>query len=360
MINIFCDVIDNFGDAGVCLRLGRDLCNKGEKVSLFCNDLEALKKIIKKDDLNNQNLKISLWPNKEDTPELSGTVIQAFSVRLPDFIYSNIKKNKSLVINLEYLTAEPFADDCHKLPSYSDGIESYFFFPGFTKKTGGLVVEDKFLQKIKDQKIHTDTKHIKDCYITLFSYENSKVTCLLERFSKLSEKQNLPLNFLVFEGKPLNNLNNILGINLKTGDSYNYNNLKINAYPMVDQDEYDSLLAGAYINLVRGEDSIVRAMLTGKPFLWNIYPQKENAHIDKINALFDRMNEFCTDKESVETLRKITLSYNDNTYFINDFDFYSFMKKWKHLSEEWRDHLLSLGSLTDNLLAFVREKDQFS
>ena len=93
MINIFCDVIDNFGDAGVCLRLGRDLCNKKEQVNLFCNDLETIKKIIKKDDTKNQYLKISLWPKKENNVELRDTVIQAFSVRLPEYIYSNIKKN---------------------------------------------------------------------------------------------------------------------------------------------------------------------------------------------------------------------------------------------------------------------------
>ena len=68
MINIFCDVIDNFGDAGVCLRLGRALCNKKEQVNLFCNDLETIKKIIKKDDTKNQYLKISLWPKCKKYP----------------------------------------------------------------------------------------------------------------------------------------------------------------------------------------------------------------------------------------------------------------------------------------------------
>lgn len=365
MINIFCDVIDNFGDAGVCLRLGRDLCNKKEKVNLFCNNLEAIKKIIKKEDLDNQNLKISLWPTKEENIEIKDTVIQAFSVRLPDFIYSNIKKNRALVINLEYLTAEPFADDCHKLPSYSDGIESFFFFPGFTKKTGGLVVEDSFLQKVKEK--DNDVKNrpceelkIKDSYITLFSYKNPKVNYLLKILSKFAEQQNKTLTIIVFEGKPLNNLNNLLNLNLNVGDTYKLNNIVIKVSPMVDQDAYDSLLLGSYINLVRGEDSIVRAMLTGNPFLWHIYPQEENAHIDKINALFDRMDEFCSDKESVETLRQLTLSYNGTSDFIHDFDISSFIEKWKHLSEEWRDHLLSLGSLTDNLLAFIREKNQFS
>ena len=111
---------------------------------------------------------------------------------------------------------------------------------------------------------------------------------------------------------------------------------------------------------IQGEDSIVRAMLTGNPFLWHIYPQEENAHFDKINALFDRMDEFCSDKESVKILRQLTLSYNGNSDFIHNFDLSSFIEKWKKLSEEWRDYLLSLGSLTDNLLAFIREKNQFS
>lgn len=364
MINIFCDVIDNFGDAGVCLRLGRDLCKKNKKVNLYCNDLEAIKKIINKEDLSNSDLQISLWPTKENLIDLKDTVIQAFSVRLPEFIYSNIQKNKSLVINLEYLTAEPFADDCHKLPSFSDGIESFFFFPGFTNKTGGLVIEDNFLQKIKERYKETSNSltklnDSKDNYITIFSYENSKITNLLKIFSNLATKQKSLLTVIVFEGKPLNNLNNLLNINLRVGDTYMIDNLAIKVSPMVDQDEYDSLLVSSYINLVRGEDSIVRAMLTGNPFLWHIYPQEENAHIDKINALFDRMEEFCTDKDSVNTLRQLTLSYNGISDYINNFDISSFIYKWKLLSEEWREHLLSLGSLTDNLLAFIREKNNF-
>ena len=221
MINIFCDVIDNFGDAGVCLRLGRDLCNKKEQVNLFCNDLETIKKIIKKDDTKNQYLKISLWPKKENNVELRDTVIQAFSVRLPEYIYSNIKKNKALVINLEYLTAEPFADDCHKLPSYSDGIESFFFFPGFTNKTGGLVIEDTFLKKLKNKndllKYQFKNKFInKDSYITLFSYENQNVNYILKNLSEFAEGKNKSLTIIVFEGKPLKNLNQHLNLNLST------------------------------------------------------------------------------------------------------------------------------------------------
>lgn len=355
MINIFCDVIDNYGDAGVCLRLGRDICKKNIKVNLYCNDLKTIKKIIQKEDLENDYLKISEWPTSDYNLEFKDTVIQAFSVRLPEFIYSYIRKNKILVINLEYLTAESFADDCHKLPSYSDGIESFFFFPGFTEKTGGLVIEDNLLNKIKNQ---NNMDH--NCYVTLFSYENTKIAYFLNQLSDLSNIKKMRITVFLFEGKPLDNINKLLKLNLKVGNTYIKNNLIFKVSLMVDQDQYDSLLVGSYINLVRGEDSIVRAMLTGRPFLWNIYPQDENAHLDKINALFDRMDEVCTDKNSVEILRQLTLSYNGSSDFINNFDINSFIDKWKLITKEWQNHLLSLGSLTDNLLDFIREKKHFS
>ena len=125
---------------------------------------------------------------------------------------------------------------------------------------------------------------------------------------------------------------------------------------MVNQDEYDSILINSDLNLVRGEDSIVRAMLIGKPFLWNIYPQKDNYHITKIEALFDLMKIYCTNKQAVEKLRSITLFYNGADINIDQFNICYFCKEWKDLSKEWSNHLISLGSLTDNLIAFLKEK----
>ena len=262
-------------------------------------------------------------------------------------LVGNSGGGKSTVVNLEYLTAEPFAEDCHKLPSYSDGIESYFFFPGFTKKTGGVVIEDSFLNKIKKKKSEESKS------ITLFSYENEKIETVVNSLSK----KNLILN--IFEGKGLNNFNNLFKLNLKTGDQFKLNEITVNVLPMVSQDEYDSYLIDSYINLVRGEDSIVRAMLTGNPFLWHIYPQEENAHKVKIDALFDRMNEVCTNKDDVEKLRNITLSYNGFSDYLDNIDLLDFYDSWKRLSEEWSSHLISLGSLTDNLIEFLKTKTDF-
>jgi uncharacterized repeat protein (TIGR03837 family) len=52
----------------------------------------------------------------------------------------------------------------------------------------------------------------------------------------------------------------------------------------MSQPDYDALLSGMDLNLVRGEDSLVRAMCAGKPFLWQIYPQHDGAHLPKLHA----------------------------------------------------------------------------
>ena len=45
-IDIFCDVIDNFGDTGVCWRLASIFsCEHGFPVKLYINDAETLSKI---------------------------------------------------------------------------------------------------------------------------------------------------------------------------------------------------------------------------------------------------------------------------------------------------------------------------
>ena len=347
MIDVFCDVIDNFGDAGVCLRLCRDFSKKNYEVRLFCNNVNILNKITNSEDASNRFLSLLSWSDKNMDYSPSEVVIQAFSVRLPDNLIKKIKTRKSTVINLEYLTAETFAEDCHKLPSYADGFESFFFFPGFTKKTGGVVIEKSFLEKINK----TKSKESKN--ITLFSYENEKVKSVINSLNK----EKFILN--IFEGKGLNNFNNQLKLNLSAGDEYKLNELTVRVLPMVSQDEYDSYLIDSKLNLVRGEDSIVRAMLTGNPFLWHIYPQEEDVHKDKIEALFDRMSEVCSSKKDVEILRQLTLSYNGFSDYLDSFDLLGFYENWKKLSKEWSEHLISLGSLTDNLITFLKTKTDF-
>jgi hypothetical protein len=58
----------------------------------------------------------------------------------------------------------------------------------------------------------------------------------------------------------------------------------VHAVPFVSQDDYDRLLWLADLNFVRGEDSFVRAQWAEQPFVWQIYPQADNAHLEKLDA----------------------------------------------------------------------------
>lgn len=355
MIDVFCNVIDNFGDAGFSLRLSRTLTDSGEKVRLYCNNIETLNTIISKQDLKNPLLTIKTWPDAQEYAPAQ-TVIEAFSCRLSDPLNQLLKAKHSLVIELDYLTAEKFAEDCHGLSSSSDGLNSYFFFPGFTKKTGGLIFEEDFKKRVLAQNSlnRPDGDALK---ATLFSYENPKIKEILTNLNQ----SNVSVELTVFAGKPLENINHQYpDIDLRIGQSKKLGNITLKATAMTDQNGYDELLLNSDFNMIRGEESAVRGMLCGKPFVWHIYPQDEDAHIVKLNALFDRMHDElpASMHQDIETIRHLNLEYNGvNTNFqlpsIN-----SFIKTWHEVTKAWAEHLFSLGSLTLNLKQFIESKSK--
>ncbi|MBA2674559.1 elongation factor P maturation arginine rhamnosyltransferase EarP, partial [Ramlibacter sp.] len=63
--------------------------------------------------------------------------------------------------------------------------------------------------------------------------------------------------------------------------------LGIQFLPLMPQPEYDHLLWSCDLNFVRGEDSLVRALWAGRPFVWQIYPQDDGAHHAKLDAFLD-------------------------------------------------------------------------
>ncbi len=347
--DIFCTVLDNYGDAGVCLRLARDLSLKNFNVFLYCDDLKTLNTIKDKNDEENPNLHIKKWDSALDDYNPSKYVIQAFSCRLCQNAIEKIKKNKVKVVNLEYLSAEKWIEDCHKRPSFGDGFTSYFFFPGFTKKTGGIITEEKFIKKlIENKKYNHKNNEIRK--VTLFSYENSHIKDILSLLAKSAKKSEIT----VFEGKALNNLNQQLKINILPGQHFDLNEkISIKAVKMVSQDKYDDYLLSSELNLVRGEDSIVRAMLSGKPFLWQIYVQEDNAHILKLMSFFDRLEEVVKPSETFLTLKDLMLAYNDahEVPLIDSYD--EFEQNINEIFKLWSIHLQNLGSLSDNLCDFL-------
>ncbi len=149
--DIFCKIVDNFGDIGVCWRLAKQLHDEhGLTIRLWIDDLSVAQKIIPQLDigLNQQvvdKITVLKWHAGADFTKTADVVIEAFTCELPTAYVSAMTQKKSKWINLEYLSAESWVADFHAKPSpQANGLTRYFYFPGFTDDTGGLIRESSF------------------------------------------------------------------------------------------------------------------------------------------------------------------------------------------------------------------------
>jgi uncharacterized repeat protein (TIGR03837 family) len=315
--DIFCNVIDNYGDIGVSWRLARQLANEfGLDVRLFVDDLASFARLCPEADaaLDMQRcrgVEVRLWtadafpplsqpPLPDGERGVADLVIEAFACKLPESYLAAMaaSENKSVWINLEYLSAEDWVEGCHKLPSPRPPLTRYFFFPGFTRKTGGLLLEhdllarrDAFLkdpvqQQVFWQSIGMAVPAPDTLKISLFAYENAALTGLFDVWAG-SERAVL---CLVPEGRILPQVvqyfGDCVGMNPDL-QRYCRGNLQVRVLPFVEQERYDELLWACDMNFVRGEDSCVRAQWAGKPFVWQIYPQHDEVHWQKLQAFLN-------------------------------------------------------------------------
>jgi uncharacterized repeat protein (TIGR03837 family) len=308
--DIFCSVVDNFGDAGVCWRLARQLAKeRGKQVRLWIDDTDSLDRLCHAVDASApvqrvQKVEIRRWDGHADSPvpgvEVADIVIEGFGVRLPvDYVTAMAKRNPTPVwVNLEYLSAEDWVESHHGLPSPHPSLPltRYFFFPGFTPATGGLLVEhglaaarDAFQSDANAKaeflrRLGIDGAGDSDLLVSLFSYENGALPALVDAW--LTGPQRILC--LVPEGRALAQLSELLQKQLAPGVIYVAGTLTIIAIPFLEQDDYDRLLWACDLNFVRGEDSFVRAQLAARPLVWQAYPQAEGAHLAKMRAFLDR------------------------------------------------------------------------
>ena len=312
--DIFCRVIDNYGDIGVTWRLARQLSQEhGFTVRLWVDNLQAFQRICPAviTDANRQTvdgIHIAYWSDEFVTSadlQCADVVIEAFACQLPD-AYITLMRNKQKVLwlNLEYLTAEPWAAECHALPSLqAGGLQKYFFFPGFTEQTGGLLQEAALLEQ-RDAFVSGEQRiqflaqlgvqvQPAERLISLFAYANSALPSWLKALSEDSQVNHL----LVLQGPALTALANYFALpELQIGQVYQNGYLKVQVLPYIQQEDFDRLLWSCDFNCVRGEDSFVRAQWAGQPFIWQIYPQQEDAHLDKLTAFLSIYNK---DLESI-------------------------------------------------------------
>ncbi|MEJ1958431.1 MAG: elongation factor P maturation arginine rhamnosyltransferase EarP [Nitrosomonadales bacterium] len=301
--DIFCAVVDNYGDIGICWRLARQLAHEhGLAVRLWVDDLASLCRLCPQVDgqLEQQNcrgVEIRHWIDLFPETKPVHLVIGAFACKLPERYVAAMAalEHKPVWINLEYLSAENWVENCHKLPSPHPSLPliKYFFFPGFSPKTGGLLLERDLLvrrdsfqndwtqQAVFWQSIGLEIPDADTLKVSLFSYENSTLHELMDVWTCGTQA----VLCLVPEGRILPQVEQYFKD--EGQDCYIRGNLEVRVVPFVEQDRYDELLWACDINFVRGEDSCVRAQWAGKPFVWHIYPQHDGAHLHKLRAFME-------------------------------------------------------------------------
>ncbi|MEK1941098.1 MAG: elongation factor P maturation arginine rhamnosyltransferase EarP [Pseudomonas sp.] len=299
--DIFCSVVDNFGDIGVTWRLARQLvAEHGCTVRLWVDDLGAFARICPQAHASQnqqveQGVEVCQWPIDWKPVAAPDVVIEAFACTLPPAYISAMaaRARPSLWLNLEYLSAEDWVQGCHGLPSMqSNGLQKFFFFPGFTGKTGGLLREGNLLverdalqQNPLARQVFLRSLGVESQpdaqLISLFAYENSG---LPEWFDALAGAAQ-PSHLLVPEGRVLADVQRWLGVEqLAAGHVHERGSLRVQILPFVSQQDYDRLLWCCDFNAVRGEDSFVRALWAGRPLVWHIYKQADDAHLEKLQA----------------------------------------------------------------------------
>lgn len=326
--DIFCNVVDNYGDIGVCWRLARQLAHEhGLSVRLWVDDLRSFGKLcpeldVSLDEQRCREVEIRHWPTDFPAVEPARLVIEAFACRLPEsyVLAMAAHEPKPVWLNLEYLSAEEWVDGSHGLPSPHPTLPltRYFFFPGFTRKTGGLLLErdlltrrDAFLADAAAQDRYWQAlgvleRQAGELRVSLFGYENEAMEELLEAWSQ----GDVHLTCLLPEGRSLPQVAGWFGqTSGKAGDIWQRGRLRVHVLPFVEQERYDELLWACDINFVRGEDSCVRAQWAAKPFIWQIYPQHDGVHLAKLEALRLRYTEGVP-PEAAQAVRDLWLAWN--------------------------------------------------
>lgn len=370
--DIFCRVVDNFGDIGVCWRLARQLANEYPlQVRLWVDDLVPLTQLCPGATLAPQQQLEQVAIHKWTSPFGSfgapaDVIIEAFGCTLPDSYLAAMRARTTapLWINLEYLSAESWIEDCHQMPSIHPqlGLKKTFFFPGFTRATGGLLREQDLLAEQHSfdatargallQRLSVIDQG--QCLISLFSYENPAVGALLDTWREGAT----PITCLIPNGKILSSVNRYLHQCLQPGDSYHDGNLQLVVLPFLPQTDYDRLLWLCDVNFVRGEDSFVRAQWAGKPFIWHIYPQEENAHQVKLTAFLERFNQ-SADTDVAQSVSRLWQSWNGGESSVERDGgscaaaWNQCMKQypqWLNHCQTWREEQLSAGDLAAKLV----------
>lgn len=355
--DVFCQVIDNYGDIGVCWRLASQLAARGERVRLWVDDASALAWMAP---AGHPGVELRPWGGElpaahEAAP---GVLVEAFGCEIPEaflaWAVGRAPDRQPAWINLEYLSAEAYVERNHRLPSLvmsgpARGWTRWFFYPGFTPATGGLLREPGLLNQRPAGFADTwraaqpAAATAPERWMSLFCYEPPALPALLAQ--ALQPGAVVPTRLLVTPGRATAAVQAALStLPVQHGA------LQLQYLQPTDQQGFDDLLHACDFNAVRGEDSLVRALWAGRALVWHIYPQDDGAHHAKLAAFLDWL-------QAPASLRDFHAAWNGipghGPLVVPDGET---LAEWTACTQAARARLAQQSSLVDQLVGFVLEK----
>lgn len=365
--DIFCKVIDNFGDIGVCWRLCTDLASRGYSIRLWVDDASALKWMAPE---ACEGVKLIDWSQPTSIESIlqlisqqamPSVIVEAFGCepepRYLDLLQAKCQANPAINspfwINLEYLSAEKYVEKCHGLSSPTQQYpllsqRKYFYYPGYTVLTGGLLRNPQELQQLEklNQQEWLNSQNIpvpahqEHIFVSLFCYKNAPLDSLLDFLTQ----RTYPSTLLVTDC--------VGAISLKHTVENHYSKamglLHIQYLPRLSQKDYSCLLHCCDLNVVRGEDSATQALWAKAPFIWQLYPQEDAYQLEKLTAFLNSFNLPTTIAKWFYDLNGASQKPLDNPN----------LSEWGEYFDQIRASLLAQNDLTSQLLQFIDTTSQ--
>jgi uncharacterized repeat protein (TIGR03837 family) len=354
--DVFCRVIDNLGDIGVCWRFCAGLAARGQTVRLWIDQPQDLAWMVpgalegRCPGVQVLHWTEALSPGLVNSLPPADVWIETFGCHPPPELLERTAAalaqgpTAPVWINLEYMSAEAYVERSHRLPSLvSSGplkglIGKWFFYPGFTPATGGLLREADLMkrQAAFDAPAWLQAQGLPSTgapRVSLFCYEPPALGAVLAQAANDGVS-----DWLVTAGRAQAALA-ACAVKMPA----------LHLLPRLTQTDYDHLLWSCDLNFVRGEDSLVRALWAGKPFIWHIYPQHDGAHHAKLEAFLDWL-------QAPDSLREFHRAWNGLSAPSTVWPGWAVVRGWADCVRAARARLQAQPDLVQQLLEFVLEK----
>ena len=366
--HLYCRVVDNLGDIGVAWRLAADLASRGEDVRLAVDDAGALAWMAPGGD---RRVEVCRWA---DVPTSSpDVVVELFGGGLPEAAANAVAdaaekagdkagdkaradaEPAPVVVNVEHLSAESYVERSHGLPSprrtaRGAPYTTWYVYPGFTAATGGLIREPGLdaaraaFEPVAWLGTLGIAARADERRVALFCYDGSPVEALVGAL------RSRPTLLLAAPGAAAAQVRAALGPTMAVDA------LRAVVLPALPQLDFDRLLWACDLNLVRGEDSPVRATWAGAPFVWQLYRQADGAHGIKLDAFLDR---FLAGAPAplAERVRSLFAAWNGGGSSLDPALLEpALLAAWATRCRAWRAGLATRVDLVTGLIGFVESK----